>query len=212
MITIKNFVFNSFQENTYVLYDETKECVIIDAGCYFEGEQQALKSFINENDLKPVKLLNTHCHVDHLFGNKYVADEFQLSVTAHKEDAFLIDNAVAHGMSFGITVDQPPQVGDFVEEEDEITFGNSKLKVLHVPGHSPGGLAFYNEEQKFVFVGDSLFAGSIGRTDLPAGDYDTLIGSIKSKLMSLGDDVVVYTGHGPATTIGDERKNNPFLQ
>ena len=211
MIKIKTFVFNPFQENTFLLYDDTKQCAIIDAGCYSEKERNEIVSFIEKNDLEPVKLLNTHCHIDHILGNCFVARQYNLKSEAHQKDNIILENVVQHGRVFGVEAEQPPEMQIFLEENDIVKFGGSQLLVLHVPGHSPGSIVFYNEEQKFAIVGDVLFNGSIGRTDLPGGDYDTLIKSIKDKLFVLDDDVVVYTGHGPETTIGYERKTNPFF-
>ena len=211
MIKIKTFVFNPFQENTFLLYDDTKQCAIIDAGCYSEKEKNELVSFIEKNDLEPVKLLNTHCHIDHILGNCFVARQYNLKSEAHQKDNIILENVVQHGRVFGVEAEQPPDMQIFLEENDIVKFGGSQLLVLHVPGHSPGSIVFYNEEQKFAIVGDVLFNGSIGRTDLPGGDYDTLIKNIKDKLFVLEDDVVVYTGHGPETTIGYERKTNPFF-
>ena len=211
MVKIKTFVFNPFQENTFLLYDDTKQCAIIDAGCYSEKEKNELVSFIEKNDLEPVKLLNTHCHIDHILGNCFVARQYNLKSEAHQKDNIILENVVQHGRVFGVEAEQPPDMQIFLEENDIVKFGGSQLLVLHVPGHSPGSIVFYNEEQKFAIVGDVLFNGSIGRTDLPGGDYDTLIKNIKEKLFVLEDDVVVYTGHGPETTIGYERKTNPFF-
>lgn len=211
MIKIKTFVFNPFQENTFVLYDDTKQCAIIDAGCYSEKERNELVSFIEKNDLEPVKLLNTHCHIDHILGNCFVAKQYNLKSEAHQKDNIILENVVQHGRVFGVEAEQPPEMKIFLEENDIVKFGSSQLLVLHVPGHSQGSIVFYNKEQKFAIVGDVLFNGSIGRTDLPGGDHDTLIKCIKDKLFVLDDDVVVYTGHGPETTIGYERKTNPFF-
>ena len=211
MIKIKTFVFNPFQENTFLLYDDTKQCAIIDAGCYSEKERNELISFIEKNDLEPVKLLNTHCHIDHILGNCFVARQYNLKSEAHQKDNIILENVVQHGRVFGVEAEQPPEMQIFLEENDIVKFGSSQLLVLHAPGHSQGSIVFYNKEQKFAIVGDVLFNGSIGRTDLPGGDYDTLIKCIKDKLFVLEDDVVVYTGHGPETTIGYERKTNPFF-
>ncbi|MBI5219324.1 MAG: MBL fold metallo-hydrolase [Bacteroidia bacterium] len=211
MIIIKPFIFNPFQENTYLLHDETGECIIIDSGCFSRNEEEELLAFINSNSLKPVKILNTHGHIDHIFGNSFLQHKFNIKIFGHKADDFLIENAVQYGSSFGIDIKIPPKVNVGIEENSIVKFGNSELKVIHVPGHTPGGIAFYNEEQKFVIVGDVLFNLSIGRTDLPGGDYQTLITSINSKLMTLPSDTIVYSGHGPSTTIGEEMESNPFL-
>ncbi len=211
VIKIKKFVFNPFQENTYLVYDESGECVIIDAGCSTPDEQDILSGFIETGGLKPVKLINTHCHVDHLMGNGYIYKKFGLKTQAHKDETDNFENAPEHADLFGIMFSSPPS--EFIElnEGDMVKFGNSVLEILHLPGHSAGSLAFYNKVQKFVFVGDVLFKDSIGRTDLPGGNYETLIISIKEKLFSLGDEFVVYSGHGPESAIGDEKRSNPFL-
>jgi len=173
MIKVTVFAFNPFQENTYVLFDETKECVIIDPGCNSEDERKRLDAYIAENNLKPVKILNTHCHVDHMLGVVYLKEKYGMSFHYHKEDDYLIPGAVEHGRMFGFELQQPPQADEYLEEAKNVKFGNSELEVLHVPGHCKGHVAFYAKEEQFLFAGDVLFAGSIGRTDLPGGDYDS---------------------------------------
>jgi len=211
MITIDCFTFNGFQENTYVLRDETNECVIIDPGCYTSSEQQELVNFIKTNGLTPVKLLNTHCHIDHILGNNFVASTFNLRLSMHEKDLPVLHATTEYGHLYGFTVDKSPEPSEFLDEGDVVKFGNSQLDVLFVPGHAPGHIVFVNHEQKFAINGDVLFYGSIGRTDLPGGDHETLINSIKTKMFALGDDYTIYTGHGPSTTIGFEKANNPFL-
>ena len=214
MITIKSFVFNPIQVNTYILYDETKECIIIDAGVLYKNEEEQLKKFISENELIPIKLLNTHYHFDHILGNKFVFENYNVSIEAHsslKEILKKIDIIKIASM-FGLIIDNPPQITKYLDDGNIIKFGNSELSVFHVPGHAPESIVFYNEEQKFAIVGDVLFDGSIGRTDLPGGNYNTLINSIKEKLLVLNDDVKIYPGHGNTTTIGRERKYNPFFK
>ncbi|OQY05945.1 MAG: hypothetical protein B6I20_00065 [Bacteroidetes bacterium 4572_117] len=208
---IKTFVFNPFQENTYLLYDETGEAVIIDPGCYAKSEEESLLSFIKENNIKLKHLLNTHSHIDHILGNQFVAKQFKLSLQSHKADVPLIERAKDQGAVFGIKTDKPPMPGKYLDEGMQIQFGNSVLDIIHAPGHSPGSLVFYNTKEKFMVVGDVLFNEGIGRTDLPGGNYDVLIDSIKNKLFPLGDDMEVYSGHGSTTTIGHERISNPFL-
>jgi len=211
-MTIKIFTFNPFQENTYLLFDETKEAVLIDAGCITETEKLTLKRFIDENGLTLKRLINTHLHLDHQFGNKFVADTFGLLPEANQQDEFLLANVVAQARSFGFSVEEEAQaLGAYINEGDEIKFGNCSLKAIHVPGHSPGSLAFYSEKEGVVFAGDVLFRNSIGRTDLPYGDYATLILSITKKLLPLPDSTVVYCGHGPSTTIGSEKSSNLYL-
>lgn len=211
MISIKSFVFGPFQENTYLLFDETKECVIIDPGCYDNRECSILAGFIKDNDLKPVKLINTHCHLDHVFGNGYVADTYHLKLEINKQETPVLDSYFMSAKLYGLNASPSPQPSAFLNEGDIIKFGNSTLELLNTPGHSPGSITLYNRKQKFMIGGDVLFYGSIGRSDLPGGDSETLISSIKNKLFPLGDDYIVYCGHGPSTTIGFERMNNPFL-
>lgn len=211
-MVIKVFIFNPFQENTYILHDETNESVIIDAGCISDSEKKQLQQYILENNLTVKHLLNTHLHLDHQFGNKFIFDTYQIAPEAHHEDEFLLENVVAQARSYGFQINESAQkIGNYIDENQEIVFGNSILKVIHVPGHSPGHLAFYLEAEEAIFVGDVLFKGSIGRSDLPKGDFATLIRSIKNKLMPLPDSTVVYSGHGPITSIGDEKLNNPYL-
>jgi glyoxylase-like metal-dependent hydrolase (beta-lactamase superfamily II) len=213
MIKVDCLVFNPFQENTYILSDETGSCVIVDPGCLEPHEQAHLSQFISERGLTPVMVLNTHLHLDHVFGNAYVVNTYDIPVYAHSGDEFFLEITQAYSRNYGIELkENPPALSGNVEEGKNITFGNSVLQVLHVPGHSPGGVAFYNEEGQFLISGDILFMGSIGRTDLMNGDYHALIEGIQEKIMKLPDGVKVYPGHGPATTIGSERKHNPFLQ
>jgi len=212
MIQIKIFVFNSFQENTIILYDETGEAVIIDAGCQNEDEIAALNNFIMSQKLKPVQLLGTHGHIDHILGNGHLKDQYQMDYRAHEGDQFLIENATQQGSMFGLDIKKPPLPDSFLIDSELIHFGNSELEVIHLPGHSPGGVGFYCKAQGFIVVGDVLFSHSIGRTDLPGGDYEQLINSITSRLLILPEKTIVYPGHGPQTTIGEEKRNNPFLQ
>ncbi|MCK5171611.1 MAG: MBL fold metallo-hydrolase [Bacteroidales bacterium] len=211
MTKIKVFVFNPFQENTFLLYDESNECIIIDAGCNEEHEFKELDSFITENNLTLKLIINTHCHIDHIMGNAYLVDKYNVPSIAHKEDMPLLERSNDMAMAFEFNIQEPPIPNKFVNEDDEINFGNTTLKVKHVPGHSPGSIALYNEKEQFVIVGDVLFKGGIGRTDLPGGDYDTLIASINDKLFTLNSDVVVYSGHGESSTIAHEKSTNPYF-
>ena len=211
MITVKKFVFNPFLENTLVLYDESSECIIIDPGCESAAEREMIVSYIAENQLTPIKVVNTHCHIDHILGISFIAENYSVPVYIHRADLPLIERSMDQAEIFGLELSEAPAVTDFLEDGDPAGFGNSELRVLHVPGHSPGGIALYNGEQKFLIAGDVLFQGSIGRTDLPGGDYETLIRGIKEKLLILDEDTLVYSGHGPETTIGEEKNNNPFL-
>ena len=211
MLNLQSFVFNGFQENTYVLFDETKECVIIDTGCHTVAEQNQLASFIIENELKPVRLLNTHCHIDHILGNNFIAKKFNLGLEIHKEDLPVLLATTDYGHLYGFTVDPSPEPTRFIESDEIIRFGNTELEVRFTPGHAPGHVVFINHLERLVINGDVLFYNSIGRTDLPGGDLDTLLNSIKTQLFTLPDDYVVHTGHGPSTTIGNEKKYNPFV-
>jgi glyoxylase-like metal-dependent hydrolase (beta-lactamase superfamily II) len=210
---IKIFEFNPIGENTYVLYDETNECVIVDPGCFFPDEERYLLDFILDNELIVKHLLNTHLHFDHIFGNQFIYDQFKVEPEANKDDEFLLEAMPAQLRAFGFEdrgITAPP-IGHYLKENDVITFGNQRLVVLQVPGHSPGSVVFYNQDAGCAFVGDVLFRGSIGRTDLARGNYDQLIEGIEEKLFKLSPDTVVYPGHGPLTTIGEEIKNNPFF-
>jgi len=205
------FTFNAFQENTYVLFDESLECAIVDPGCNSFDEEKTLSSFIESKGLKPVLLLNTHCHIDHVLGNKFVADKYRLELTTHKDEKAVLDANVMVANMYGVQYTLSPNITQFLDEGDTATFGNTALEVLLTPGHSPASISFFHKESKQLIAGDVLFQNSIGRTDLPGGDFDTLISSIKTKYYPLGEDVKVYPGHGPFTTIGEEKMNNPFL-
>ena len=211
MTHVASFTFNPFQENTYILYDETKECIIIDPGCYTSAEKEELAQFIEKQGLTPVRLINTHCHIDHVFGNKFIAEKYNLALEIHEGELPVLAALPQTSAMYGVPVELSPQPGSFLTEADQLRFGNSNLEILFTPGHSPASISFYSAESKFVIAGDVLFYGSIGRTDLPGGNFQTLIASIKNKFFPLGDEVKVYPGHGPATTIGFERQNNPFL-
>ncbi|MGB0887458.1 MAG: MBL fold metallo-hydrolase [Vicingaceae bacterium] len=211
MINVHYFTFNGFQENTYILSDDTKECVIIDPGCYSNEEQQVLATYITENELTPIKLLNTHCHIDHVLGNNFVASKYNVGLEMHQKDLPTLHATPEYGQTFGFNIDKSPEPTTLLNDGDVVKFGNSELHVLFTPGHAPGHIVFVSHNDKFVINGDVLFRSSIGRTDLPGGDYDTLITSIKTKLMTLPEDFEVFSGHGPSTTIGFEKSNNPFL-
>lgn len=210
-MNIATFTFNGFSENTYLLYDESKECVIFDPGCSNPTEEQELVNFIESNSLTPVRLINTHCHIDHVLGNKFVADKYTLKLEAHKIEELVLAAAPMSSQIYSVPYTPSPLIEVFLDETMQVTFGNSTLEILFTPGHSPGSLSFFHKESKQLIAGDVLFQGSIGRTDLPGGDYDTLIASIKTQLFPLGDEVRAYPGHGPSTTIGEERVSNPFL-
>ena len=211
MLKIKSFIFSPIQENTYILYNEFKQCIIIDPGCYFEEEKETLKKFISQNDLTPTLLLNTHCHLDHVFGNKMIAETFQLTLHINEKEKAILSFATTSGLMYNLPFDN--YTGDFIllNEGDKVLLGEDELLVIEAPGHSPGSICFYCAKQNFIISGDVLFKGSIGRTDLPMGDHQTLLDNIKNKLMALPGDTVVYSGHGTTTTIGEEKTSNPFL-
>ena len=211
MLKIKSFEFSPIQENTYILYNDLNECAIIDPGCYFDDEKDELAAFITEMDLRPVMLLNTHCHLDHVFGNKFIAEKYNLKLQIHEKEKLVLEFAPVSGLTYNMPFDNYKGELVFLKEHDTIKLGNDELKVLFTPGHSPGSLAFYCEKDKFVVSGDALFYRSIGRTDLPGGDHETLLKNIREKLFELPGDTSVYSGHGPVTTIADEKKFNPFL-
>ena len=212
MITIKTFSFNALQENTYVLYDETKECVIIDPGCYNKEERDELKSYITNTKLQPVRLLNTHCHIDHVLGNAFVSNTYSLKVETSRVEEMQLRGVKLYAPMYGFNLYEESEVGNYIEEGDLIVFGNSKLEILSLPGHSPGHLAFLSKDQNFCIGGDVLFRGSIGRADLPGGDFKQLEKSIKAKLYILPDATIIYPGHGPITDIGFEKRHNPYVK
>lgn len=210
---IKSFEFNMFPVNTYVLWDDTKEAVIIDAGCYYEDEQKTLKKFIESNGLTVKHLLNTHLHLDHIFGNAIAVKEFGVKPEANAEDEFLLPKVKEYCKMFGIRLNEEiPPLGKYISDGDVINFGNSSLLAIHVPGHSPGSIAYYSEKDACAFCGDVLFRGSIGRSDLDGGNFNQLRNSISTRLFTLPDQTYIYTGHGEPTTIGNEKMNNPFFR
>jgi hydroxyacylglutathione hydrolase len=211
MFYIRKFVFSPIQENTYLLFNEFKECMIIDPGCYFDDEKSKLRDFITEKGLKPTLLLNTHCHLDHVFGNKFIHETFGLTLHLHKDEQKMLELAPASGLMWGMSFDSYQGAFIFLKEGDVIKLGEDELKVIEAPGHSPGHICFYCRAQDFIISGDVLFHRSIGRTDLPGGNSQTLLNSIRQKLFVLPDETKVYSGHGEATTIGEEILYNPFL-
>jgi hydroxyacylglutathione hydrolase len=212
MLHVKIFLFNPLEENTYLVYNESNECIIIDPGCYYDDEKAQVADFITKNSLKPVKLLNTHCHLDHVFGNKFIAEEYGLTLHIHPNEKPLLEYAPASGLMWNIPFDNYMGELAWLHEGDVIELGNDRLKILFIPGHSPGSLGFYCENQGFVISGDTLFQLSIGRTDLPGGDFKVLESSIKSQLYQLPESTVIYPGHGPSTTVGMEKRSNPYVK
>ena len=210
MVRIKTFVFNAFEENTYLLADESGSAVIIDPGCYDVKEQELLKAYIRDKNLNIVALFNTHAHIDHVLGNAFVRENFDVPLFMHKDDNPVLHANPAIAGMYGFPEYKMIKADKYLNEGDNIKFGKSNLEVLHLPGHSPGHIALYDRQNRYVLGGDVLFSGSIGRTDLPGGDYETLIDSIHRKLFTLGDEVSVYPGHGPRTEIGIEKRSNPF--
>jgi hydroxyacylglutathione hydrolase len=211
VLNIKCFVFSPIQENTYLLYNEFNDCVIIDPGCYFDAEKEQLTQFIADHNLNPIMLLNTHCHLDHVFGNKYVAEAYKLIPQIHANEKQVLDFAPTSGLMYDMPFDN--YVGEFtyLKEADIIKIGKDELLVIEAPGHSPGHICFYCKAQDFLIGGDVLFKNSIGRTDLPLGNHQQLIDSILKKLMPLPNKTIVFSGHGETTTIGEEKTQNPYL-
>jgi glyoxylase-like metal-dependent hydrolase (beta-lactamase superfamily II) len=211
MLYLKSFCFNPFQQNTYLLYDNERTAFIIDPGNYTSSENTLLKNFIEEKQLKLTRLLLTHAHIDHILGNKFIFENYGLLPEAHEEEVFFIDRLTQTGAMYGVPCEPSPFPEKFVVPGDKISLGAYEFETIFTPGHSPGSISYYNKENKILISGDVLFQNSIGRTDLPKGDHQTLINSIKEKLFCLPGDVKVFSGHGPSTTIGHERENNPFL-
>ena len=220
MLAVKSFTFSPIQENTYILYNEQKQCCIIDPGCYSPEERDELKTGIEKTGLTPVLLLNTHCHLDHVFGNKFVHDSWGLSLHLHEKEKPVLDFAPQSGLYYQLPFDNYDGPLVYLKEGKSLTLpfsinGEGKgdeLEIRFTPGHSPGSVSFYHEAGGFIIGGDVLFNGSIGRTDLPGGNMDTLINSIQTQFFTLPDETQVYSGHGPLTTVGFEKMNNPFVK
>ncbi len=210
MINIKSFEFNPFSENTYVLSDESGECIIIDPGCLTAEERDDVTGYISNQNLKIVKLVNTHCHIDHVLGNAFIKRKYGVELIIHQLDQPTLEAVQIYAPVYGFNNYEPSQADQFFEEGDEVNFGTSTLEILFVPGHAPGHVVLINESQEFCIGGDVLFKESIGRTDLPGGNHEQLIQNIHEKMFALENDVIVYPGHGPTTTIGYEKMHNPF--
>jgi hydroxyacylglutathione hydrolase len=211
MANVQSFVNNPYQENTYILYDASGECIIIDPGMYTSTEQNTIVRFIEDNSLTPVLLLNTHCHIDHVLGNKFIFDQYGLKPQFNIGESDTLAAVIAYAPAMGFRYDASPVPATFLPEEGFITFGNTELQLIFAPGHSPAHLCFYDKDANILIGGDVLFRNSIGRTDLPGGNHNLLIKNIKEKLLLLPDDCTVYPGHGPETTIGYEKQHNPYL-
>ena len=217
MLAVKTFTFSPVQENTYILYNEQKQCCIIDPGCYFPEERDELKTVIEKTGLTPVLLLNTHCHLDHVFGNKFVHDTWGLTLHLHEKEKPLLDFAPQSGIMYQLPFDNYNGPLVYLKEGNYINIGeneedSNRLEIRFTPGHSPGSISFYHKAGGYIIGGDVLFYGSVGRTDLPGGNMKTLINSIQTQFFTLPDETKVYSGHGPVTTVGLEKKNNPFVK
>lgn len=212
MITVKKFIFNLFGENAYLLYDETKEAVLIDCGCATPDEEKTLSDYISDNQLTLKRLLSTHYHFDHVIGNSYIFRAYGIRPEMHRDEKNKNAPTLAMQASlFGVPAHfEEIEPSRNIEDNEEIHFGHSALKALLTPGHSPASLAFYSVADRFIMAGDTIFRCSIGRTDLWGGHYDTLISSIRNRIFTLPDDTVIYPGHGPSTTVAYEKANNPY--
>lgn len=211
MLSVISFTFSPVQENTYILYNEQKQCCIIDPGCYFPAERNELKTGIEKRGLTPVLLLNTHCHLDHVFGNKFVHDTWGLHLHIHPKEKPVLDFAPQSGQMWQLPFDNYEGPLVYLEDGEKIKIGADELEIRFTPGHSPGSISFYAPADGFIIGGDVLFQGSVGRTDLPGGSFDVLANSVRTRFFTLPEETKVYSGHGPVTTIGYERKNNPYV-
>ena len=208
---VQKFTFNPFQENTYVL-QAAGEGIVIDPGFCDKNEQRELEGWLEANGVNLLRVLLTHAHIDHVMGCAWVEERYGLRPEVHRNDLPILEAAEMQAAMFAVPLDPPPAPARFIEEGEVLTLGDAHLDVLFVPGHAPGHVAFFNPKQRFLMGGDVLFHRSIGRTDLPGGDFDVLQRSIREQFYPLGDDVLVYSGHGPETTIGEERRGNPFVR
>jgi len=211
MITIQTFVFNPFQENTYLVADASNQCIVIDPGCHFDEERQQLVSYIKDKQLKPQLIVQTHGHIDHVLGINFLKEYYRIQALMHPADLNVLRSSKDFGRMVGLEIQQPSDPEQHTGDHETLEFGETRFQVLHVPGHSPGSIALYNPEQGILFSGDVLFRRGIGRTDLMDGNYNTLVESIQDKLFALPDETTVYPGHGEPTTIGEEKKQNPVL-
>jgi hydroxyacylglutathione hydrolase len=211
MITIKTLVFNPFQVNTFILFDETRECLIVDAGCMGADEEKAITELIETNKLKPVQLISTHPHIDHVAGNKFICEHYNIPLIMHTDSLKILKGIKGYGAAFGFDNIEYYEPAKLISDGDVIKFGTSEMKTFYTPGHANGSVCLYSEKDEFVIVGDVIFNEGIGRTDFPTGNHTLLISSIKNKLFTLPGSTLVYPGHGPTTTIGWEKENNPFL-
>ena len=211
-LSVHILTFNPFQENTYIIIAPSGECIIIDPGCFDQMERDELVQIINDMGLKPVRLINTHCHIDHILGNAYVARTWGLDLEIHKGEIPVLESGTMVSGMYGVPYEVSPQPSSFLNEGDEVVLDGVSMKVLFTPGHSPASICLYNAVDNWVIAGDVLFYESIGRTDLPGGDHQTLLRSIRTQLFVLPNETVVYPGHGPSTKVGYEKMFNPFMQ
>ena len=212
MLVVKKFVFNIFSENTFIIWDEkTKECAVIDAGCSDKREEEEIENYLNKNELTVKYLINTHCHIDHIIGSKFVKENFNPQYLIPEKDLPMLERAEVQAAAFGLKIEAPPKPDGFIPMAEKLFIGSSEVQFLFTPGHTPGEICLYFAKEKFCLTGDVLFKDSIGRTDLWGADYDTLINSINSQLLTLPDDTLIYPGHGDSSQIGFEKMQNPFL-
>ena len=212
MLKIKKFTFNPFQENTYLLINEYKDCIIVDPGCFNKSEEEELSQYIENENLTPIKLINTHAHIDHVLGNYFVCKKYEIKLSLFQSDFNMLEMVERSAEMYGVPYTPSPQPSIILKEGDVVNFGEINFSVLHIPGHAPDHIVLLSEKEKVLIGGDVLFKGSIGRTDLPGGNHDDLIESIERKIFPLNKDIIVYSGHGPETTIGEEKNNNPFFK
>ncbi len=212
MLYTRSFTFNPFQENTYIIYNELKQCWIVDPGMYSSEEVSSFTSYISAENLVPQAIINTHTHLDHIFGVNALKDLYKIPFGIHKSDLPVLQGAAGSAMLFGFDFKDAPEPDFFIEEGKPYSLGDDKVDILFVPGHSPGSIVFHSSEGKWAISGDTLFNGSIGRTDLPGGNHDQLLNSIQKELYQLPDETVIHSGHGPSTTIGQEKASNPFIR
>lgn len=211
MLNVKIFQFNPLQENTYLIFNEQLQCIIIDPGCYTDKEQQAISQFIESKHLQPFLLVNTHCHLDHVFGNKFIHERYGLELHIHEGEQKVLEMAPTSGLMWNLPFDNYQGKLHFLDASTPIQIGDDQLEVIFTPGHSPASISFYSKKSDLLISGDVLFRESVGRTDLPGGNPDVLAESIRNKLYVLPDETMVYPGHGIPTTIGHEKKHNPFI-
>ncbi len=212
MLNVHFFTFNPFDENTYIIVNENKQCWIIDPGMFEQREIDEFISFIHKHQLQPMGIINTHAHLDHIFGVQALVEKYKIPFGIHQAEQPVLDRGKETAAMFGMQLGNVPKPSHYIPHGTPLVLGTDQLQVFFTPGHSPGSISFYYPDGKWVISGDVLFNSSIGRTDLPGGNFDTLITSIRTHLFTLPDDTTVYSGHGDTTTIGDEKMYNPFLK